>query len=195
MSQDTPAEPNLRHDPPDVPGYRLHDRPAIPINRLNLLSFPLAIPFGVMFYVIGALLQPGGEVIIRFSLWSLLLLAGIVLVAVPLVHEAVHGLVARALGANPFFGVGSGYAYTSFREPVTPAQYRWITVSPLLILSALGIFMFPLTPEWFVFILGFTVTNAAGSIGDIWILNRIRQLPEDALIYDLADGYAAFVPE
>lgn len=192
---DVAAEPRLRHDPPDIPGYRMEDRPAIPIKKLNLLSIPLAIPFGAFFYLVGLLLQPDGEVILTFSIWSILILLAIVLLVVPIAHEAVHGIVAKLSGAKPFYGIGQGYAYTSFEEPVTPRQYMTITAAPLVLLSAICIVLFPLVSSWFLFILAFAVINAAGAIGDLWILNRIRHLPPDALIYDLADGYAAFVPE
>jgi hypothetical protein len=195
VTEEKIAEPRLRHDPPEIPGYRIEDRPAIPIKKLNLLSFPLAIPFGVFFYLVGLLLQPGDEVILTFSLWSILILVAIVLLVVPIAHEAVHGIVAKFAGAKPFYGVGQGYAYTSFEEPVTPRQYMIITAAPLVVLSAICIALFPLISGWFLFILAFAVTNAAGAIGDLWILNRIRHLPSNALIYDLADGYAAFVPE
>jgi hypothetical protein len=189
------ADPKLRHDPPEIPGYRLEDRPAIPIGKLNLLAFPLAIPFGVFFYLIGSLLQPGDEIILRFTLLRIAVLLVIILIGVPVLHEVVHGLVARFLGARPFYGIGQGFAYTSFHEAVTPRQYMLITAAPLVILSLVSIVMFGLRAEWFIYILAFAVTNAAGAIGDLWILWRIRQLPQDALIYDLADGYAAFVLE
>ncbi len=195
MSEAHSSEPRLRHDPPDIPGYQMEDRPAIPIKKLNLLSFPLALPFGVLFYLIGLLLQPDREVILTFSIWSMLILALIVLLLVPIAHEAVHGIVAKLAGAKPFYGVGPGYAYTSFEEPISPRNYMLITAAPLLVLSAICVILFALIPGWFLFILAFAVTNAAGAIGDLWILNRIRHLPSDALIYDLADGYAAFVPE
>jgi hypothetical protein len=188
-------EPKLRHDPPDMPGYQLEDRPAIPINRLSLLSFPLAVPFGVFFYVVGSLLQPGDEVVLDFSLFRILIVLLIVLLIVPVLHEVVHGVVAKLLGARPFYGIGKGFAYTSFYEPVSPRQYMLITAAPLVLLSLISIALYPLNDEWFLFILAFTTTNAAGAIGDLWILNRIRHLPSDALIYDLADGYAAFVPD
>jgi hypothetical protein len=195
VSETTPAEPKLRHDPPDLPGYRLDDRPAIPIKRLNLLSLPLAIPFGVLFYAIGALLQPGGDVVLGFSFTRLIILLIIILLLVPILHEAVHGLVAKILGAKPFYGIGEGFAYTSFREPVTPVQYMLITAAPLVVLSSISIALFPINADWFLFILAFATTNAAGAIGDLWIMNRVRQLPSDAFIYDLADGYAVFVPD
>ncbi len=195
MTTHVSGDPKLRHDPPDLPGYRLEQRPAIPIKRLNLLSFPLAIPFGVFFYFLGALMQPGGVVVLQLGLLNLLILAIIVVIVVPIAHEVVHGLVAKLLGARPFYGVGSGYAYTSFEEPVTPRQYRYITAAPLVILSFVCILLFPLNPDWFMYILGFAVVNAAGAIGDLWILWKIRTLPQSAIIYDLADGFAAFVPE
>ncbi len=195
MTSESNAEPKLRHDPPDIPGYRLEDRPAIPINRLNLLSFPLAIPFGAFFFVVGAFMQPGDEVVINFSLSRILILLGIILIGVPVLHEAIHGIVAKILGARPFYGIGKGFAYTSFHEAVTPRQYMLITAAPLVVLSLISIALFPISENWFLFILAFATTNAAGAIGDLWILLRVRRLPPNALIYDLADGYAAFVPE
>jgi hypothetical protein len=189
------GDPKLRHDPPDLPGYRLERRPAIPVRRLSLLSFPLAIPFGVFFYVIGLLLQPDGEVTISLGFVNLLILAGIVLIVVPVAHEAVHGVIAKLLGARPFYGIGAGFAYTSFEQPVSPRHYRLITIGPIVVLSAFCIALFPVSSDWFLFVLGFAVINAAGAVGDLWILWSIRELPENAVIYDLADGYAAFVPE
>jgi hypothetical protein len=186
--------PKLRHEPPEMPGYRLEQRPAIPINRLNLLSIPLAIMFGAVFYVVGIQLQPAGETLEWGGYFGLLILIMLILIGVPIAHEAVHGVVARLLGARPFYGIGSGFAYTSFEEPVSPRQYRLITVAPLLVLSSICIVLFPVNPDWFVFILTFAVINAAGAIGDLWILWSIRSLPGNAIIYDLADGYAAFVP-
>jgi hypothetical protein len=195
MSEQTESEPKLRHDPPDLPGYRLEDRPAIPISRLNLLAFPLAIPFGVFFFIVGALLQPADQIVLPFSFLSMLILFGIILIGVPLAHEAVHGMVAKILGARPFYGIGQGFAYTSFHEPVTSRQYTLITAAPLVLLSVISIALYPVNANWFLYILAFATTNAAGAVGDLWILRRIRHLPDDAMIFDLADGFAAFVPD
>jgi hypothetical protein len=195
VSEATHPQPKLRHDPPDLPGYRLEDRPAIPITRLSLISLPLAVPFGLVFYAIGAILQPGDEVVFGFSILRILLLLFVILLLVPVLHEAVHGAIAKVLGAKPFFGIGEGFAYTSFHEPVSPRQYMLITAAPLVVLSVLSIALYPINEDWFLFILALATTNAAGAVGDLWIMNRIRRLPSDALIYDLADGYAAFVPE
>jgi hypothetical protein len=189
------AEPKLRHDPPEIVGYRLEDRPAIPVSRLNLLSLPLAIPFGLFFYLVGATLQPGEDVIFNFTIWRILILLFVVLLLVPVLHELIHGIVAKMIGAKPFYGIGQGFAYTSFQEPLSPKQYMLITAAPLVLLSVTSIALFPVEESWFLFILAFATTNAAGAIGDLWILNQIRHLPPDALIYDLADGFAAFVPE
>jgi hypothetical protein len=194
VTDESTIEPKLRHDPPDLPGYQLEDRPAIPINRIGLLSFPLAIPFGIFFYIVGSLLQPGDDVVLDFSILRILIVLFIVLLVVPVLHEVIHGMVAKLLGARPFYGIGKGFAYTSFHEPVTPRQYMVITAAPLVLLSLISIALYPLNEGWFLFILAFATANAAGAIGDLWILNRIRHLPSNALIYDLADGYAAFVP-
>ena len=49
----------------------------------------------------------------------ILIVLGVILVSMTL-HEAMHGIVARAVGARPFYGVGPGFAYTSF--PFTKSE-------------------------------------------------------------------------
>jgi hypothetical protein len=191
---DRGASPRLRHDPPDMPGYRISERPAIPVVRLARLALPLMIPFGLIFYVAGHLLAPGGTSI-RFSIPAIIAIPIIALVIVPLVHEAMHGAAAWLLGAKPFFGIGPGYAFTSFREPVPPRTYLLIGAAPFVLLSVVCLVLFSIVPAWFLFILVFASVNAASSIGDFWVINQIRRLPSNALIFDLADGYAAFVPD
>jgi hypothetical protein len=187
-------EPKLRHDPPEIPGYELRIREAIPLNRLSLWAVLSGIPWAIFFFVIGLMIQQPEDLAFTISLLTIVLVFVVLLIVVPILHEAIHGIVALTVGAKPFYGVGAGYAYTSFREPISPRQYIVISIAPLLTLSIASIAAFALIPGWFLYILVLATGNAAGSLGDLWILNRVRTLPTDAIIYDLADGYAAFVP-
>src|SRR5690606_29319888 len=99
------------------------------------------------------------------------------------------------VGARPFYGVGPGFAYTSFREPVSPRAYRAIGLAPLIGLSILGVAVMVLWPSLALATLVFLVGNASGAMGDLWMFWRLRGLPADAQIYDLADGFAVLVPD
>jgi hypothetical protein len=189
------STPKLRHDPPEVSGYRLHIREAIPINQLTKWTLLMVIPAGFVFTIGGLLILRPDELVVSITIWTALLTVAVLLIAVPVLHEAVHGAVALFVGGRPFFGVGRGYAYTSFREPISPRQYLTVTVAPLVVLSIATFVGFLVVPDWFFYLAVFGAGNAAGAVGDLWILARVRHLPNDALVYDLADGYAAFVPQ
>jgi hypothetical protein len=131
---------------------------------------------------------------IQIGLLDVLLAALIALVFVPFVHELVHGLVAQALGARPAYGVGPGYAYTTFREPMGRWAYLAVGLAPIVLVSAIGMALvvpWPAARGWLVFT---CVVNAAGAIGDLWMAWRILRLPRNAIFFDLADGFAAYVP-
>jgi hypothetical protein len=120
--------------------------------------------------------------------------ASIALVVVPFIHEAAHGLAALVLGAKPAFGVGPGYAYTTFREPMGRWAYLTVGLAPLVSGSVSGMLLAVAWAggrEWVIFA---CIVNAAGAIGDLWMSWRILKLPRNAIYYDLADGFAALVP-
>ncbi|CCF84610.1 conserved membrane hypothetical protein [Nitrolancea hollandica Lb] len=126
---------------------------------------------------------------------GVLIALALLLVVVPVVHEAVHGIVAQLTGAHPSYGVGPGYAYTTFLEPVGKGEYLLIGLSPLVVLSVIGLAVLVLVPSITGLTLVFLVGNAAGAVGDIWMAWRTRQLPAGVRIYDLADGFVAYLPE
>jgi hypothetical protein len=153
------------------------------------------IPFWWVFFsvMVGLL---GGRYISGFvvTLPNLLLGAVIALLLVPLLHEAVHGIAALLAGVRPSYGIGPGFAYTTFPDPVGKRPYLAIGLAPLVVLSAIGL---PLAAVWDAgagLVLFFLVVNAAGAIGDIWMSWRIALQPPDALLVDLADGFAVLVP-
>lgn len=184
-----------RREPPDLPGYRLIARERIPIVRVTWLGV-LTVPFWLaVFNLLSASL--GGRFINRFTFTIQSVVIGIliVLIVVPVVHEVVHGVVARLAGARPKFGVGAGFAYTTFREPVGLVAYWVIGLAPLVVLSLFGLAVMVLSPSVAGLTLVFLVANASGAMGDVWVAWHLRALPREVRIFDLADGFAAFVPE
>lgn len=184
-----------RTEPPDPPGFCRVVYERIPLQRLSLISLATipvwAVFFGVLIILIGA--PDAFAVTIQFQ--DILLVFAIVLIGVPVVHEAVHGLVAWLLGLRPSYGVGLGFAYTTFRDPVSRSGYILVSLTPLVLISVVGLALVPVWPFGLGHLLVFLVVNAVGAIGDIWVAWRTWSLPAGVRIYDLADGYAVYLPE
>ncbi len=184
-----------RTSPPNIAGYRLKTHQRFDMWRGSIAGMIL-IPFWWVFFsvTVGML---GGRYIseVAVTLPNLLLGSVVALVLVPLLHEAVHGFAAMLAGVRPSYGIGPGFAYTTFPNPVGKRPYLMIGLAPLVVLSAIGL---PLAVVWDAatgMILFCLVVNAAGAIGDLWMSWRIALQPGDALFVDLADGFAVFVPD
>lgn len=183
-----------RTSPPEVDGYRLVAHQQFDMLQGSIVGMVL-IPFWWVFYSVTVGLL-GGRYVSEFVVTpsSLLLAIVIALIAVPLLHEAVHGITAMLAGIRPSYGIGPGFAYTTFPDPVGKRVYLMIGLAPLVVLSAIGL---PLAAVWDAgasAAIFFLIVNAAGAIGDLWMSWRIAQQPSDALFVDLADGFAVLVP-
>ena len=183
-----------RTGPPEVDGYRLVAHQRFDMLQGSIVGMVL-IPFWWVFYSVTVGLL-GGRYVSEFVVTpsSLLLAIVIALIAVPLLHEAVHGITAMLAGIRPSYGIGPGFAYTTFPDPVGKRVYLMIGLAPLVVLSAIGL---PLAAVWDAgasAAIFFLIVNAAGAIGDLWMSWRIAQQPSDALFVDLADGFAVLVP-
>ena len=186
---------NLVHDPPDIAGYRLVGRKQIPLRRVSLIGF-LTAPLWIGFFL-GVSWLLGGRAHLRLdvTISSVLLALFNLLLFMPLLHEAIHGIVARVFGARPTFGVGAGFAYTTFREPIQPIPYLLVGAAPLLVLSVVGMIVLTLRPIYPGQTLIILVGNATGAFGDLWMIWQVPQLPRGSLICDLADGFAYYLPQ
>lgn len=117
------------------------------------------------------------------------------LVVMVVLHEAVHGaLFWLFTGRRPQVGIGPYYAYAAARGWYIPRrEYTLIGLAPLVVLTWLGLVMLrgapdALLPGMFVFV----VMNAAGSVGDIYIIYTVWRHRSGILIEDLGDGFVIF---
>jgi hypothetical protein len=181
-------------DPPRVDGYSLVARYQIPIRRVAIVGFLTAPIWIAFFFGIGKIL--GGPT--RFALHVTLIGALIAIVnltlVMPIVHEVIHGVVARLCGARPTFGIGAGFAYTTFTEPVRPVPYLVIGLAPLVVISVAGLWLLSAWSAAPGQTLIFVVGNACGAFGDIWVALKVLRLPKGSLICDLGDGFAHYLP-
>ena len=128
---------------------------------------------------------------------SLLALLVVMLVTV-LLHELIHGLFFWLFsGTRPEFGVGPGYAYAAMPDWYFPkTRYLVIGLSPLILLTALGLAACALAPlPWLLTLLAGMVINAGGAIGDIYICGRIARDTQDVWIKDTGDGFQLYRPQ
>jgi hypothetical protein len=113
-------------------------------------------------------------------------------------HEAVHGLFFWLFtGRRPTFGFKIYYAYAASPAGtyLRRGQYGWVGLSPLVLLSALGLVLTPLVPAWGLPLLYFfLVGNASGSIGDVFVIAWLQRLPPETLVQDLGDAMLAYAP-
>lgn len=186
--------PEPRTAAPEIEGYE-----QVAHERLDMLFGTIAgfavIP--VAWFVIAVAVDLlGGPLIAGFSVGLLDLLLGLViaLVLVPLLHEAVHGIAALLVGARPAFGVGPGFAYTTFREPLTRVPYLIVGLAPVVVLTIASILLAARWHDAAGLIVFFAVVNASGAVGDGWMAWRILKQPPGALYFDLADGFAVLAP-
>lgn len=182
------------HQPPHVDGYDLIERQQIPIRRVAVIGL-LSAPIWVALFI-GATRAFGGSYQLALHVTFVGVVVAILNLSVfmPAVHEAVHGVVARLCGANPTFGIGSGFAYTTFREPVRPIPYLLIGLAPIVVLSAAGLILLVIRPVAPGQTMIFMVGNATGAFGDLWVAVRVLRLPRGSLVCDLADGFAYYLP-
>ncbi len=184
----------LVHEPPQVDGFVLVERQRIPIRRVALIGLISAPAWAFLFLGLARAFGGSPHITLHVTVVGVVIAVLNLTLVMPAVHEAVHGIAARLFGARPSYGVGAGFAYTTFREPVRPFPYLVIGLAPLLLISILGLVLlisWPFAPgQTLVFLTG----NGAGAFGDLWVTVRVLRLPPGSLICDLADGFAYYLP-
>ncbi len=107
-------------------------------------------------------------------------------------HELVHGVFFWLFTrSRPTFGFRGWYAFAA--APgwlLTRGQYLVVTLAPFVLLSILGIILLAIVPTGaLAAILAGTVMNAAGAVGDLWVVFLILREHRPIMIEDLGDGF------
>ena len=109
------------------------------------------------------------------------------------VHEAIHGVVARALGYRVSFGVArlgtllyAAYAGT-FEQRVTRRDLALVAVAPLVVVTLGCALALAVVPDWLVapFVVALVV-NTSGVAGDCYLLYYVARAPRGSVFYDLS---------
>ncbi len=165
---------------------------------MNILGILLFFVFAVIFSALADSLgrMPSS---IGFGLGEIgMILLGIVLTLV--LHELVHGMVMRAYGATPQYGViwKQMMFYATAPGFAFPRNgYIVIALAPLVFISVLVVLgMWALQGTLWVALLTICGTlNASGAVGDMWITSIVLRYPVTARIVDERDGIRVFLPK
>ncbi len=184
-------------------GYRLtatldlsKDRRAL--VGLNLAGLALFAVFGWLFARLFSVLRPElnlSVLNVNFLVNLVALLVGSIFVI--LLHELVHGLFFwYYLRERPEFGFRGTYAYAAAPNWYIPrGRFVVIGLAPLVVISLAGlaaVLFFPpagLPALWFALTL-----NAAGAVGDIYIVGWLYLQPPTVLVKDQGDRFSMFLP-
>ena len=110
-------------------------------------------------------------------------------IAALMLHEGIHGLCIKVLGAKPRFGfvilqrspiwgfytTAPGYFFTRY-------EFIVIALAPLFILTLAGLALIGAQPVLLPWIGPLLVFNASGSVGDIWISLQTLKQPKRVLV-------------
>jgi hypothetical protein len=168
------------------------------------MSAGVVLLFGLSFILgtaIRGLLRSSWEQ--QFSFGGLIffpIIVGVIL-AVMILHEAIHGLVFLVAGAKPRFGVkliGKFFpvAYANSRSRITRNQYLLVVLTPFIIVTLAFLVTAILANTGSVVVLALAVMamNVGGSLGDLIMAWKIRQHDGNTLFEDMEDGFTWYVP-
>jgi hypothetical protein len=130
------------------------------------------------------------------SVWKLLgLLAAAALMLVA--HELIHGYFFWVFThSKPVFALHLAYAYAAAPGWFIPArQYRIIGLSPLVIITAIGLLLIWLAPAgWVLPVILITALNIGGAAGDMLVIARLSRTSSACLANDAGDKVGFFEP-
>ena len=165
---------------------------------LNLVGLILFFFFGWVFWRLFAWLRPDFNqrnfVVGSFSGWVLFLLASVLVIVF---HEIIHGVFFWIfLRDRPTFGFRGAYAFAAAPDWFIPRrQFAVIGLAPLLVITTVGLLALPLTPSNLLPASLFALTiNAAGAVGDLFVVGWLFTKPPSVLVNDEGDRFSMFLP-
>jgi hypothetical protein len=124
---------------------------------------------------------------------------GLALIAVLIIHELVHGLFYWLFSNHrPKFGFQGLFPYAAAPSGVYFPRNQFLVVglSPLVLLTAVGLLLMVIVPTAFVpFLLFFVAFNASGAAGDLIMVIQLIQFSSDTLMEDSSSGVIIYGPE
>jgi len=171
---------------------------------LNLVGFGLFIVaagllprfiYSVRPQDIGIVLSFEVDNLVQLAVFLLSIILDFVLLVI--LHEGVHGLCFRLItGKKPIFALGPGYAYAAAPDVyITKIPYLITAVSPLVVLTAVGLAVIPVLPRDILFHASLIIVmNIAGAVGDLWVVGGLLLKSRTLLVRDSGDCVTVYQP-
>lgn len=107
------------------------------------------------------------------------------------IHEIIHGITFAFWGGKPHFGAKLPFAlYCGAKEQLFHRNhYLIVGLAPLIVITLAGILFILFSPTLASYSLLAIVGNASGAAGDLWVAEKLRQLPKNVLVEDMETGY------
>ena len=162
---------------------------------VSTLGFLVALGlFGALYGVL-----TGAEASLSFRAanvgwWNLaleLLVFVVLVTAIIVPHEWVHGLAIRYYGGEPRYGVGLAhfvlpYAYATTDHRFSRNQFVVVALAPLVVLTLVGVaLLVAFGWGWLVVPLA---ANAGGAVGDLWMVLTVLGYPSHVSVEDSTTG-------
>ncbi|WP_165774649.1 DUF3267 domain-containing protein [Candidatus Viridilinea mediisalina] len=168
---------------------------------LSLGSVILFVLFGLGFMGLIARLRPDlGSISVTFGLIEMLFVLLMLVLTTFIVvwlHEAIHGfcfwLFTRS---RPHYGFKGLYAYAAAPDwYLSRLPYAITGAAPLILMTLLGLLIATVAPALAMPLLIYALSlNAAGAIGDMFVVAWIAVSPKGALFRDHGDALERFRP-
>lgn len=124
---------------------------------------------------------------------------GLALIAVLIFHELAHGLFYWLFSSHrPKFGFQGLFPYAAAPPGIYFPRNQFLVVglSPLVLLTAVGLLLMVIVPITFVpFLFFFVVFNASGAAGDLIMVIQLMRFSSDTLMEDSTSGVIIHGPE
>jgi hypothetical protein len=172
---------------------------------LNVVGFGLFLVAAALLPVYLRQVRPlDFDVVLSFEvdnfgqLGLFLLFMAVDFILLVILHEGVHGLCFRLItGKRAIYAIGPGYAYAAAPDIfITRKPYLITAISPLIVLTILGMMVIPLVPRDILFHVGLIIVlNIAGAVGDLWVVGGLVFKRDPLLVQDSGDRVVIFQQE
>jgi Putative zincin peptidase len=171
----------------------------LPIS-LSLASLVAFFVFGTLFLLLASKISPSlgpsGMIVINIPiLLKVALVLSVVTLLIMIVHEFIHGIFFWIFTrSQPKYGFKGLYAYAAAPDWYIPRnQFLVIGLAPLIILTLLGLVSLTFLPFTGAIIVVFAMTmNAAGAVGDLFVVGLSLTKPTNCLFRDFGNGITLY---
>jgi hypothetical protein len=170
--------------------------------KLNLAGAALFIVAGWAFFFMATHISPafsrGGSVMLNgwIMATSFAVIVG-AFVLTGIVHELIHGFFFWIFTRKrPIYGFKGIFAYAAAPDFYIPRnQFLLIGIAPFIVIPLIGSALMLFVPLAAVLTLILILTfNAAGAIGDLYIIGLLLTRPAPTLIRDFGEGMTFYSP-